>query len=247
MLFVERGDAANDGTFFILHPLVKSYVQMEMERKNGQGLQVQLFEANDFGECTYLLFREGGSGILIDAGFLYDEEWRHFTDFIAEHNVTLTLLLNTHGHIDHVAGVAKAVSKWNLPFAMHPADTHLLNHAPMFGGAFAKLGAIPAPTKPLEDGQKIDFEGTEIEVIHTPGHTKGGCSFYLPASRVLFSGDTLFEGSIGRTDLGDGDYDQIISSIRTKLFTLPDDTIVLPGHGGRTTIGREKQFNPFFR
>ena len=93
MLFVGRGDAANDGTFFILHPLVKSYVQMEMERKNGQGLQVQLFEANDFGECTYLLFREGGSGILIDAGFLYDEEWRHFTDFIAEHNVTLTLLL----------------------------------------------------------------------------------------------------------------------------------------------------------
>lgn len=218
-----------------------------MEKQNEQGLHVQRFEVNDFGECTYLLFREGGCGIVIDAGFLYDEEWRCFTDFIAGHNVTPTLLLNTHGHIDHVAGVGRVLSKWTIPFVMHPADVHLLSQAPMFGGAFAKLVKIPSPTGALEEGQKIDLEGTSIEVFHTPGHTKGGCCFYLPDSRVLFSGDTLFEGAIGRTDLGDGDYDQIISSIKTKLFVLPDETIVLPGHGGRTTIGREKQFNPFFR
>lgn len=209
-------------------------------------LHVQLFEVNDFGECTYLLFREGGEGIVIDTGLLYDGEWQTFSDFISARNVTLTLLLNTHGHVDHVCGVGKAFGLWDIPFAMHPSDIRLAEQMAMFGGAFSRMMEVPAPTVLLEDGQRIGFEGHAIEVIHTPGHTPGGCCFYLPEQGVLFSGDTLFAGSIGRTDLGGGDYDQLIRSIREKLFTLPDNTIVLPGHGGQTTIGREKRTNPFF-
>lgn len=210
-------------------------------------LAIERFEVNDFNECTYLLYREGGSGIVIDAGFLYDEEWAAFENFIDEHHIALKLLLNTHGHVDHVCGVAKAAARWKLPFALHPADVQMLTRASRYGGPYAKVNeGIPAPATLLQDGQKIAFEGREIEVITTPGHTPGGCCFYMPEEGILFSGDTLFAGTIGRTDLGGGNHELLLASVRDKLLTLPDETVVLPGHGPRTTIAMERQTNPFF-
>lgn len=211
-------------------------------------LAIERFEVNDFSECTYLLYREGGGGIVIDAGFLYEDEWASFERFIEDHHIALKLLLNTHGHVDHVCGVGRAASCWNLPFALHPADAEISKQKLRYGGPYATVSdGVPAPAMLLEDGQKIAFEGIEIEVIATPGHTQGGCCFYLPEMGVLFSGDTLFAGSIGRTDLGGGNYEQLLASIREKLFTLPGETVVLPGHGPQTTIALELETNPFFR
>lgn len=218
-----------------------------METTTRGEIGIQLLEVNDFSECTYLLYRESGEGIVIDAGLLYDEEWEAFEKFVEEHNITLKLLINTHGHVDHICGVGKAATRWNLPFALHPADIPLLTQTPFYAGAYAKtLEGIPTPSIQLEDGQRIAFEGREIEVIYTPGHTQGGCCFYLPEDGLLFSGDTLFAGSIGRTDLGGGNHGQLLTSIRERLFGLPDTTIVLPGHGPQTTIERERRTNPFF-
>ena len=233
--------------FLYLARRMTNDLAMENVENKGVTLGVQRFVVNDFGECTYLLYGEGGEGILIDSGFLYDEEWEQFIDFVEKRKVTISLLLNTHGHIDHVCGVGRVLERWKVPFAMHSADVPLLLQGPQFGGAYAR--AVKGDLRPsilLESDPKFTFAGHPMEIIRTPGHTQGGCCFYLPEENALFSGDTLFEGSIGRTDLPGGDFSQLIASIRDKLFALPGDCLVLPGHGEQTTIAKEQRENPFF-
>ena len=164
---------------------------------------------------------------------------------LAKAELKAKYLINTHGHFDHVGANKKMKDATAAQIAVHSDDESMLldlsNHAAMFG-----LGAENSPPADihLKDGDTITFGNITFEVIHTPGHSPGGICLYTPGH--LFVGDTLFMGSIGRTDLPGGNYEELISSIKDKLFSLPDETTVLPGHGPGTTIGNEKNMNPFF-
>ena len=164
---------------------------------------------------------------------------------LAESGLQLKYILNTHGHFDHVGGNRgmKAAAA-DAQLMIHRLDAPMLDQlatsASMFG---LRAENSPPPDAMLEDGQRLVFGNIEITVIHTPGHSPGGVAFL--ADGHVFVGDTLFQGSIGRTDLPGGDYDTLINSIRTRLFPLGDDIQVHPGHMGLTTIGQEKKFNPF--
>lgn len=155
-------------------------------------------------------------------------------------------IINTHGHFDHVAGNKKIKKATNATLAIHTEDEFMLSDisraARMFG---ISAEDSPAPDLLLNDGDNINFGTITLNIIHTPGHSRGGISLYTPGH--LFAGDTLFAGSIGRTDFRGGDYDTLISSVKKKLFILPDNTVVHTGHGPETSIGNEKRTNPFLQ
>ncbi len=163
---------------------------------------------------------------------------------LAKSELKVTYLINTHGHFDHVGANKRMKEATGATLAIHPGDEPMLGKlsksAAMFGLAAENS---PGPDMLLNDGDEVSFGEITLKVIHTPGHSEGGICLYIPG--CVFAGDTLFYGSIGRTDLPGGDYDLLISSIKTKLFSLPDDTVVYPGHGPATQIGKEKIINPF--
>ncbi len=155
----------------------------------------------------------------------------------------------THGHLDHTFGVKALRENWpDIKVAIHKDDADMLTDANK--NLSAAMG-MPLEFSPadiiLNDGDQVDFAGVKFKVIHTPGHTPGGISLYSESEKLLFAGDTLFATSIGRTDFPGGDHDLLITSIRTKLVVLPDETKVYTGHGPETTIGQEKRFNPFIQ
>jgi hydroxyacylglutathione hydrolase len=179
-----------------------------------------------------------------------DPSWngRFIADKAAEQGWTISHILLTHSHFDHVGGLAELKDAAGAPIYLHPEA------APMLQGAAlaARLWQIaipdpPPPDEALAEGQIITVGALALEVLFTPGHAPGHVSFYLRAHHVLFDGDVLFQQSIGRTDLPGGDYDLLMRTIREKLLVLPDETAVLCGHGPATTIGQEKQWNPFLR
>jgi glyoxylase-like metal-dependent hydrolase (beta-lactamase superfamily II) len=153
----------------------------------------------------------------------------------------------THAHFDHIGGAAAIADSLNpLPLvALHP-DDHVLWRAGGGGSAFGfDIDPGPEPTIDFYQGQILKLGSNEFEVRHTPGHTKGLCVLYVAGEKVCFCGDLIFNGSVGRTDLPGGDWDTLVTSIRTQIFTLPDETRLLSGHGIETTVGEEKQYNPF--
>ena len=154
-------------------------------------------------------------------------------------------ILLTHGHFDHIMGIDSILENWNIPVYVEEEDLPImtdpeLNLSSAYTNGYSFDGA-----KPLKDGQKLELAGETIEVIHTPGHTMGGCCYYLPVEHAVFSGDTLFQRSVGRTDFPNSSQDAIVRSVRERLFALPDDTIVYPGHMGETKIEYEKLHNPY--
>jgi hydroxyacylglutathione hydrolase len=152
----------------------------------------------------------------------------------------------THGHIDHVSGVAEAKAALGVPFLVHPLEHGWLEALPTQAEMFGFDAApVPAPDAALEDGATFALGEEEVRVIHTPGHTRGGCCLFFPTSRALLTGDTLFAGSVGRTDLPGGDWEALRSSIVEKLFPLGDDVTIHPGHGEPSTLGAERKTNPF--
>ena len=163
-------------------------------------------------------------------------------------NLQLSVILNTHGHFDHVGANMDLKKATGAQLMIHKQDAPMLAAAPQAAAAWGlQAAASPAPDRLLEDGDTIDCGNLQFKVIHTPGHSQGGCCFYIQEEDAVFVGDTLFAGSIGRTDLPGGDYDTLIRSIQTRLFVLPEATMVYNGHMEVTTIGEEKRFNPFCR
>lgn len=197
----------------------------------------------EFQTNTWLLWdSESKEAILVDPSAPSNE----FLQYIRELQLTVKLIINTHGHGDHIGGNSFFAQALHAPIAIHRLDADMLvdnrkNFSELMGFA---LKLSPADQK-LEDGEEITLGSYCIQVIHTPGHTRGGIC--LLADKYLISGDTLFERSIGRTDLPGGDHDTIVSSIKHKLFSLADDVLVFPGHGPGTAIGLEKANNPFVR
>lgn len=165
---------------------------------------------------------------------------------LAESNLKAKYLINTHGHFDHVGANRRMKYATGADILIHAADAPMLDHLPAAARAFGLHAEDSPPAdRTLADGDTITFGDITLTVIHTPGHSPGGIS--LLTDKVLFAGDTLFYGSIGRTDFPGGDYDTLISSIKTKLFPLGDDVVVYTGHGPATTIGQERRINPFLQ
>ena len=190
----------------------------------------------------------GGPAVVVDAPPDADGVAR----VLAEHDLVPVALLVSHGHVDHVGGAGELARRFTLSAYVHPDDDYLsadprAQMRQLFG--FDLPGDYEPPTRweHLEHGQRLDLAGIEFEVIHTPGHTPGHCCFRVGSEGVLFSGDQLFAGSIGRTDLPGGDYDTLMASMRDQIAVLPPETDVFPGHGPTTTLAAELATNPFLQ
>ncbi len=212
-------------------------------------MKIKRFEFNMFPVNCYVLADESCETAIIDAGCYYKEEQQRLKEFVEENKLTVKHLLNTHLHADHQFGNAFAAREFGVKPEASQRDEFLLAGL----ATFCKSFGFPINEEPAQlghcitDGEIIRFGETELEAISVPGHSPGSMVFYCKKERCLFSGDTLFKGSIGRADLEGGNFDDLRESIATKLFVLPDDTVVYPGHGNETTIGYEKMNNPFFR
>lgn len=211
-------------------------------------MQVAIFQFSLFGINTYLIFDpDTNECAVIDPGMSTPEEEQAIEDFIDEKGLKLTQIINTHLHIDHVAGIPFLRKKYGAPILAHEGDKFLgeglAQQARMFG-LNLPLGNIEI-SEYIKAGDKIKIGNGELEVISVPGHSKGSVALYDRKGGYLISGDALFKGSIGRTDLPGGNYKELIDSIESELLSLPDDTVVFPGHGPSSTIGEEKQSNPF--
>lgn len=211
-------------------------------------MQVAIFQFSLFGINTYLVFDEATKKCaVIDPGMSNREEEKAIENFIAEKGLTLTHIINTHLHIDHVSGIPFLRERYGAPVLAHEGDRdlgeHLDQQAAMFGLTM-RPGTLEI-SEYIKTGDKIKIGDGVLEVISVPGHSKGSVALYDRAGGYLISGDALFKGSIGRTDLPGGNYKELIDSIEDGLMSLPDDTVVLPGHGPATTIGEEKVSNPF--
>jgi glyoxylase-like metal-dependent hydrolase (beta-lactamase superfamily II) len=209
-------------------------------------LQVQVFEFNPLQENTYVLYDETRECLIIDPGCIEREEQYELSDFISTHQLTVKVLLNTHCHFDHVFGNDYVKEKYKVKLLIHPKDEATLKavkvYAPVYGFDQYKEST---PDGFLEEGDVVSFGNQQLKVLFVPGHAPGHIAFYHEASHIIISGDVLFYNSIGRTDLPGGNYQTLIQSIHEKMFTLPDDVTVYPGHGPETTIGHEKRTNPF--
>lgn len=210
-------------------------------------IQLDKLVFNSFQVNTYILSDETGECIIIDPACYSKEENVLLADFIRQKNLTPVIHLNTHCHIDHILGMHFVRNRYKIPSYAHLSELPLLNNGPLMGDLYGFVfEPVPPLDKHLSHKDVISFGNSEILAIHVPGHSQGSLAYYSEKDAFLISGDALFKGSIGRTDLPGGDYDTLISSIQNNLFSLPVNTSVWPGHGPSTTILEEKKHNPFF-
>jgi glyoxylase-like metal-dependent hydrolase (beta-lactamase superfamily II) len=194
--------------------------------------------------CSVIGDEASREAIVIDPG----DDIADINEIIARHSLTVKMIVITHAHIDHIGGAAKLRALTGAPVYMHEADKALSDHLEIQARWLGmETPENPGIDKSAHEGDVIRAGAIEACVLHTPGHTPGSISLYIPLESKVIAGDTLFEGSIGRTDLPGGNMSQITRSIQGKLYTLPEETVVIPGHGGLTSIRQEKRHNPFVR
>ena len=209
-------------------------------------MKIACLQFNPIQENTYVVWDDTNECIVIDAGNSSPREDAALDNFIARHGLKPVLAANTHGHFDHTMGVEHLKQRYGIPFALSSKDRFLLDNASVSGSVFGvKTGAMPSVDLDLETMTELRFGKTTLRVIPTPGHTPGHVAFHDPQSKALFTGDTLFRESIGRTDLPGGDYSWIMRSILDSLIPLGEEVHIYPGHGPESTIGHETLYNPF--
>lgn len=209
-------------------------------------LYVKTFVFNPLSENTYVVYDQTLQAVVIDPGCYERSEKDELDNFIKTEKLIITYLLNTHCHIDHVLGNYHIKEKYKVPFLIHKKDEPVLkavkSYAPNYG--FANYTEA-LPDRFLDEGDEVIFGDTKFSILFLPGHAPGHIGFYSAQEKILMGGDVLFRRSVGRTDLPGGNHDTLINSIHQKLFVLPDDVVVYPGHGPTTTLGEEKISNPF--
>ena len=212
-------------------------------------IHIKCFELAPFSVNTYVLWDDTREAVVIDCACSSPNEEAMLSNFIADNDLKVKHLLNTHLHFDHLLGNGYFYRRYGIKTAAHRDDVKYLPLAEQ--RAFAYGFEIPEPGYEIEtfldDGDVVRFGNSELIAKHIPGHSPGSLVFYAAEANFVISGDVLFEHSIGRTDLWCGDLQQLLQGIREKLFTLPDNTTVYPGHGPATSIGEEKRCNPFVR
>lgn len=209
--------------------------------------QFQVFEFNPFLENTYVVYDDTGECAIFDPGCYEDWERLALQRFIEQKKLRPVRLINTHCHLDHVFGNAFVAHHWGLGLEIHRGELPVLERfeAVCKNYGIPNAETPPPPARYIEAGEVISFGDTQLEALFTPGHSPASLSFYCRDSGFVVAGDVLFMESIGRTDLPGGNFERLIQSIKSELFVLPDETIVLPGHGPATTIRHEKEYNPF--
>ena len=213
-------------------------------------MKIKTFVFNDIAVNTYLLWDEDSlEAIIIDPATFYSDEEEELKDFVKQNGLKLTHSLNTHLHFDHVFGNAFIEKEFGLKSEANDADWPW---AETIGERLARFGIrytgkVPALGHILNEGDSITFGKYTINVLHLPGHSPGSLGYYIPEEKAIFSGDVLFQCSIGRTDFADSDHSTLIKNIKEKMLTLPGDTIVYPGHGPATTIETEKMSNIYLQ
>ncbi len=209
-------------------------------------IQIKKFTFNQVQENTFIVYDETGECAIIDAGCYFDNERQELDTFISQKQLKPVRLINTHCHFDHIMGITHCRTKYNLKFETHPDEAVLVEQASEHGDLFGiPMEQVDPPDAFFQEGDQITFGNSFLQVIAAPGHSPGGVVFYNPEQKMLIAGDVLFYGSVGRTDLPGGSFVRLIGNIKTKLLTLPEETMVYCGHGPETTIGFEKKNNPF--
>lgn len=213
-------------------------------------MDIKIFEFNPIAVNTYVLYDETGECVIIDAACFFPNEQQELLKFINEKKLVVKHLLNTHLHFDHVFGVNFIEAQFDVKMKAHKADKFLLANMEqqmvMFGFP-ANGDYIPTLTNYIDENDIIEFGNQKLTIMHVPGHSPGSLVFYNKQEGVVVSGDVLFNGSIGRTDLPQGDHNSLIDGIKRKILTLPDNTVVYPGHGPATSVEGEKRINPFLQ
>jgi glyoxylase-like metal-dependent hydrolase (beta-lactamase superfamily II) len=211
-------------------------------------LHVKSFAFNPFSENTYIIYNDEKEAFLIDPGNMPEAETETLHNFIKTNELSIKNILLTHAHIDHILGLQWAFDTFAIPVLMHSDEKEILDSASFTAKNYGFFfPAFKGEIQYIKEGDKLNL-GTEIfEIYDVPGHSPGSVAFYNENNGFVISGDALFMMSIGRTDLYKGDYEQLISSIKNKLLTLPENTKVYSGHGEPTSIGFEKEYNPFLK
>ena len=211
-------------------------------------MKIHRFTFNDFAENTYVVWDETFECLIFDPGCNSLDERKQLKSFIDANCLNPVGLINTHCHIDHVLGNEFVARTYNLDLQSHEGEQVVLDACEMVSKMYG-ISYTPSPKigSFLKEGDQLRFGETSFDILYTPGHSPASISFYNKEASILIAGDVLFQLSVGRTDLPGGDFDTLAKSIKTKLYVLPDETVVYPGHGAETTIGHEKKNNPFVR
>jgi len=211
-------------------------------------LNVKSFSFNPFQVNTFVIYNDKKEGLIVDAACYEENEFFMLKAFVEENQLNPIMLINTHGHVDHLTGIKRLKEEYNLPFLLHQEDEFLLEGAVDHGRVFGlETEKPPVPDKYLTE-ESVFFAGDDrLSVIHVPGHSPGSVLFYNKNARFVIAGDVLFRESIGRTDLPGGNHELLISGIKNKVMSLPGEMLVYPGHGPATSIDYERINNPFLQ
>ncbi|MBR1789730.1 MAG: MBL fold metallo-hydrolase [Bacteroidaceae bacterium] len=211
-------------------------------------MNIKRFVTNPIGENCYVVWNDSPECAIVDCGAWGADKEQKIAHFIEENGLLPRFALQTHMHFDHVLGLHFLHRRYGLQPLCHAGEQPVYEFAPVMAREWFGM-EMEHPLVPvgdyLVDGQELRLGQTRIQVLHTPGHTPGGLCFCFPDQKVLFSGDTLFQGGVGRTDLPGGSMEQEVNSLREKVLTLPDETLIYPGHGPQTTVGDERRMNPY--
>jgi hydroxyacylglutathione hydrolase len=209
-------------------------------------LHIKYFTFNPLQENTYLAYDDQGTAVLIDPGCYTAAERKEVEDYVVTNGLKVQHLLNTHCHVDHVLGNAWAKSRFNVPLWIHPNEVPVLKSVEVYAPTYGFHAYAPTEADHfLEEGQEFQVGEETLMVLFVPGHAPGHVAFYHEKSEQCIAGDTLFRGSVGRTDLPGGNHALLMQKIKSQLLTLPDNTTIYSGHGPETKVGFEKVYNPF--
>lgn len=211
-------------------------------------ITIKKFTFNDFQENTYVLSHSNGQAIIVDPGCHSKNELKMLFKYIADHKLDIQLIINTHCHIDHVLGNADVVAKYQCPLWAPIGEKEVLHSMPAVANLYGmSYTTSPEPDYWYSDSDLINLGPQSLKVINVPGHSPDSMVLYWATGQWAIAGDVLFRDSIGRTDLPGGNHQALLTNIKEKMYTLPEETVIYPGHGPTTTIGYEKNNNPFVR